>query len=500
MKRIISVILALGLAAASAGCGKKEEKSEQPSSIATNVTVTEAKCGDISNTVTYTGEIKSVSTVSVAPKVSGKIVAMNVEEGQYVNAGAVLFKIDDTDLRLQYNQAQASYNSARVGYENMKNSTTKQTEMQAKQAYENAQNAYDREKQLYDNNSDVKLAQTQLETARQAYESAKLNYDNNLVAAKNALVNAETAYNNTAALYNAQGATKVEYDAAKSAYENAAASLATLKSNQSLALENSRAAVTQAEESLKKVEVTAGAGLQSAELALKNAKETYELTVNVTNKANTKSAQAGMESAAAAMKMAENSVKNATVTAPISGYVSSKSVSVGEMAQAGMTAVTIHNTNYVDGEVHVTESVISRLSEGTPATVNVKSAGVENLGGTITSINQVKDAATGMYTVKVSIPNENGLLKTGMFADITLQTAVSQNVIFIPSEAVLQNGDERFVYISNGDTAEKRIITEGVTNGTSTEITSGINDGDLIIMKGKDYITEKNNKIKVVEN
>lgn len=500
MKKIVSIVLTAGILTSLAGCGKKQETTDEAAvSNATNVTVHTAEFGAITNSVTYTGEIKAASEVAVSPKVSGKVVSVNVEEGQYVSAGTVLFRIDDTDLNLQVQQAQASYNSAKVAYDNMKNSTTKQTTMQAKQAYENAKDAYERQKQLYDNNSDVKLAKTAVETASQAYETAKNNSENNLVAARNSLSTAQTNYENTAKLLEAGGATQIEFDNAKRNYENALANLETLEKNQKLSLENSKAALQQAEENLKTVEITAGASLNSAKLAYENAKEAYDLTVNVTNGANIKAAQASMETASAALKLAQNNLKEAQVKAPISGYVSSKSVNTGQMASAGMTAVTIHNTNSVDGEINVTESVISSLRVGTPANISVKSAGIENMAGTVSVLNQVKDASSGMYKVQINVPNPDNQLKTGMFADITLQTAEADGVLCIPSEAILQNDTDRFVYIAKGDTAEKRVITEGISNGELTEILSGIEEGEQVIVKGKDYISEKNNSIKIVE-
>lgn len=501
MKKVISIVLAAGILTSMAGCGKKKEMpNEGAASNATNVTVHTAEIGSITNTVTYTGEIKAASEVAVSPKVSGKVVSVYVEEGQYVNAGDVLFKIDDTDLKLSAEQAQAAYNSAKVAYDNTKNSTTKQSTMQAKQAYENAKDNYERQQQLYENNSNVKVAKTAVETASQAYETAKQNYENSLVAARNSLSTAQTNYENTAKLLEAGGATQIEFDNAKRNYENALASLETLEKNQNLSLENSKAALQQAEENLKTVEITASASLDSAKLAYENAKEAYELTVNVTNGASIKSAQAGVETASASLKLAQNNLKEAQVKAPISGYVSSKNINVGQMASAGMTAVTIHNTNSVDGEINVTESVISSLRLGTPASISVKSAGIENMAGTVSVLNQVKDAASGMYKVQVNIPNPDNQLKTGMFADITLQTAAVDDVICIPSESILQSDTERFVYIAKGENAEKRVITEGTSNGEFTEITNGVEEGDQVIIKGKDYITEKNTSIRIVED
>ena len=85
-----------------------------------------------------------------------------------------------------------------------------------------------------------------------------------------------------------------------------------------------------------------------------------------------------------------------------------------------------------------------------------------------------------------------------MFADISLVTREEKNIITIPAEAVMQSGDELYVYVAEGDTAKKVTVTTGISNDELTEITSGINEGDSVIVSGKEYISEKNNKIKIV--
>ncbi len=72
-----------------------------------------------------------------------------------------------------------------------------------------------------------------------------------------------------------------------------------------------------------------------------------------------------------------------------------------------------------------------------------------------------------------------------MFADISLVTREEKNIITIPAEAVMQSGDELYVYVAEGDTAKKVTVTTGISNDELTEITSGINEGDSVIVSGK---------------
>ena len=103
-----------------------------------------------------------------------------------------------------------------------------------------------------------------------------------------------------------------------------------------------------------------------------------------------------------------------------------------------------------------------------------------------------------MQSCRIKISNTGGKLKEGMFADISLVTREEKNIITIPAEAVMQSGDELYVYVAEGDTAKKVIVTTGISNDELTEITSGVNEGDSVIISGKEYISEKNSKIKIV--
>ena len=105
-----------------------------------------------------------------------------------------------------------------------------------------------------------------------------------------------------------------------------------------------------------------------------------------------------------------------------------------------------------------------------------------------------------MYTVKVSIPNSSGKVKVGMLADVMLVTEKVEDALVIPAESVMQSDDENYVYVANGNKAEKKVVETGVTDGKRIQIISGVEEGDEIIVDGKEYLSEKNNDIKITSN
>lgn len=492
------------------GCGKKPDATQAETGV--NVTVYKVKDSSIDSKVKYTGTLAACDSVSVTSKVSAKALVVSVEEGDFVKSGDVLARLDQTDLRLSYEQAHAAYNSAVAGYNSVVNSSTKQSTAQAQQAlvsaqssYDQAKTNYDRELTLYNSQSSVKLAEQRYNDAKAAYEREKSLYESNttLVSAQNAFNTAKDNYDRMAQLYEMGGISKLEFDNAKVAYDNAAAAYETAKTSSSAAMDNAYSNLVSAEENLKTTRTSASAALDAAkaaftnaENALANAKQNITLTANA-NAAAKETAAASVESARAAMNLAANSVKNATITAPISGYIAKCTATEGQMVAQGVECFVIKNTNILNAEINVTESVIPTINIGTKAFISVTSAKIDNLEGSVTLVNSVKNDQTGLYSVNIAINNDSGDLKAGMLADITLVTESLDGIIKIPSEALINKDNTYSVYIADGNKAKKVTVETGITDDEYTEITNGISSGDEVIVSGKDFLSEKNNEIKI---
>ncbi len=212
---------------------------------------------------------------------------------------------------------------------------------------------------------------------------------------------------------------------------------------------------------------------------------------------NAATEQAGLNGARASLDAAQNALDNTTLRAPISGYISSKNANPGQMVTPGVEVFSIKNTDSVDAQIYVTESIISKINFETKAIIEVSSA-EKTLEGVVTTASPTKNTQTGLYDVRITIENSDASLKDGMFADITLTLSDSADALVVPSESVFEDG-AKYVYIAENDTAKKVKVTTGITTDEFTEIVSGVKEGDKIIVSGKEYLSDKNNKIKIVE-
>lgn len=512
--RLTSILLSGALLVTAAGCSKSEDASGDADINYTNVTAAEAKTQRITATITNTGEVKPSAEVIVTPKVSGKVNEVYVDIGQYVNAGDVLFTIDDTDYRLQYNQAQASYNSAQANYNSTVGGTQKQSVSQAEQSltaaqseYDSALQNYDREKALYENNSNVVLAQSAVNDAKSARDRAYALYDTDvaLMSARNALENAKTAYEQTQRLFEMGAVSQTDLDNARMAFENADANFKAQESNAKTNLESADSAVLKAEENLRTASVNAAAAFDAAKTRLKNAeaglqtaKENYTLTVNVLNPERKATAQASVKSAKAALDIAKNTLDNASVKAPISGYVTLCNAVVGQNVAAGSSAVTLINADSMDIQLNLTEAVVTRVQPGDTVIIHVPAADIRGLGGTVAAVSPAKDAASGLFAVKINVPNSDGTLKGGMFADVEIITEEADDVLAVPTDTLIEEDDKTFVYRLEGETAVKTHVVTGIENEEYTEILSGLEEGEMVVKTGKEFLKQDQCPVKVI--
>ena len=101
-------------------------------------------------------------------------------------------------------------------------------------------------------------------------------------------------------------------------------------------------------------------------------------------------------------------------------------------------------------------------------------------------------------TVTVTVPAEVEGLLSGMFADVTFHTAVSESAVVVPSEAILTSSDRQYVFIVENDTAKRVDITTGLTGSGMTEVTSGLDAGEQLVTVGQQYLSD-GDAVRVVE-
>jgi HlyD family secretion protein len=242
-----------------------------------------------------------------------------------------------------------------------------------------------------------------------------------------------------------------------------------------------------------------------SEAAVDDAQKNYELAVNKqavaraqlgVARAKVVQAQAEVQRSRATLESAEEDLRYATITAPIDGVVLSRDVERGDavssilvMGSAATLVMTIGDTTQVYVKGKVDESDIGKVYLGQPARIRVESFKDKTFNGKVTKISPMgteKDNVT-TFEVRVSIDNPGGELKANMTANAEIIQEDHKNVLMIPEAAVIydekKNTSVDVPDPSAKDGKKKLAVSLGISNGSKTEVLSGLKEGDKVVLQ-----------------
>ncbi|WP_430885800.1 efflux RND transporter periplasmic adaptor subunit [Fusibacter sp. JL216-2] len=249
---------------------------------------------------------------------------------------------------------------------------------------------------------------------------------------------------------------------------------------------------------LQKNQADIGSSLSS--LSLESAKRSYERTKALYESGSVTQAQYdGASDMLAKAKldysMGSNSVsqmryqlKHMDIKAPISGVISMKMQNVGLAVNPGSPIYEIVDINDVIVEAGVTEGDINRLAKEQVVSVDLPAANLI-VDGTVEGVGPVQQQG-GTYPVRVRIANEEGLIKPGMYAELSIETEKPKNVLAVPKIAVLHENGRDYVFVAEGEKAVKKEIQKGLAFETYFEVLSGLEDGEKIVVSGQAYLDD----------
>ena len=224
------------------------------------------------------------------------------------------------------------------------------------------------------------------------------------------------------------------------------------------------------------------------------------------NSENTyKQAHAAVAQAQAAVNRAKVNLGFCTITATVSGIIGEIPVRIGDQVSP-MTQLTMLSGNTtMYAEFSVTESIVeSMVQEGMnasdvekyinqlpDATFIMKNGTEYPHKGRVVSLTGVVNASTGSLTSKVSFPNPDGHLYSGIQGTVVMNFA-EKGVIVIPQYSVVRLQDKAQVYKVQADSTATAVdvTMEDAGNGQDFIITSGLNPGDRIVTTGANNVVE----------
>ena len=261
----------------------------------------------------------------------------------------------------------------------------------------------------------------------------------------------------------------------------------------------------------------AQANLQAALAQENSAKLEYESNKNLFDKKivssymlnnsenSYKQAQASVAQARAAVNRAKVNLGFCTITANVSGVIGEIPVRTGDQVSPAIQLTILSGNTTMYAEFSVTESIVEAMVQNSmkaadvekyisnlpPATFVMKNGTEYPHQGRVTSLTGVVNAATGSLTAKVSFPNPDGHLYSGIQGTVVMNFA-EKDVIVVPQNAVVRLQDKSQVYKVQADSTATavEVTTEDAGNGKDFVILSGLNAGDKIVTVGANNVTE----------
>jgi len=169
---------------------------------------------------------------------------------------------------------------------------------------------------------------------------------------------------------------------------------------------------------------------------------------------------------------------------PITGIINHLYLDVGEYADLGKPIADIVNIDRIKINVRVPELDVRYVHKGQMTPVKIDAFADRSLIGTVEFVAFKADSATKTFLVRSVIDNPDHAIRPGMIGRVAFVRRLIPDAIAAPLFAIIDKGGERLVYVEKDGVAESRVITIGVIVGDRVQITSGLNFGDHLIVKG----------------
>lgn len=202
-------------------------------------------------------------------------------------------------------------------------------------------------------------------------------------------------------------------------------------------------------------------------------------------------AQNALRSAQSAEAIARRTLGDATLTAPISGYVSKKYADAGQVVAPAVPVIKIVTIDPVKVNISVSENEIANIALGDTASISVGSLGNARFTGKVSERGVSAQPLSRSYQVKVEVPNSDHKMLPGMICDVQIVSGPTKMGIVLPSQAVLLDANnQNFVWVAYKGKAMKRVVdVDGLVDG-GVIIGAGLTAGDSIIVSGQQKVSE----------
>jgi membrane fusion protein (multidrug efflux system) len=232
------------------------------------------------------------------------------------------------------------------------------------------------------------------------------------------------------------------------------------------------------------------AAVQQAEGEYEVAKADFERVNNLFNK-NIESTKK-LDESKGRLKIAEGrltaakaNLEKANIKAPFDGTIGIINVSPGAFVQGATELVTVVDNTAVKVIFKIPEKNIHDVGVGQVAEIKVGALKKQIFNGTVEAVDARIDMESHSLQVKASIPNPDGLLREGLFADVSLIVGEKGNAISVDESAVDRLGEREFVWVVARGRADRRPVLTGTRENGKVEIVAGLQPNEIVVTSGQ---------------
>ncbi len=459
----------------------------------------------IRSTLTYSGTIYSNQQVGVAPRIAGQVTQLLVGVGASVRTGEILATLDVGTLPAQVSQGQASVASAQARLALVLAGARVTDVSSARAALEAA--AAKLAQLLKPSASDLAAQDSAVATAKAAADNGVstiantkatlLGYIYIVCSQPGPIVSGVPCNNFTLPL--SQDVT----DSISSVLQTGVGQIGSPTSANGTALLSANAAYVTALNShvaLRQALVAAQAkrdvlvaptpsDVAAQQSAVEAARNTLDSKTTPYTNADIEAARAALALALASLAASQASLDQTALRAPFDGVIAQQNLEVGAWASPTSSAFLLTGLA-VEVRLKVEESRVGLLSPGLDAEMTLMAFPGRTFPAKVSSVAPVGDTRGQTFDVKVVAEGTDGLLRQGMFAQVSIVTARKAAATAVPVDAIVERQGKPVVFVLKDGKASQRTVQRGITNTTTTEVVSGLTVGDEIVVVGQNIVRD----------
>jgi len=225
----------------------------------------------------------------------------------------------------------------------------------------------------------------------------------------------------------------------------------------------------------------AEAALSESRSQFNRSRELY--TTQALSEAQLEQIEATLKANDARVAFARSRLSDTVITAPFSGRVGLRRVSVGSLIDPGTVITTLDDTSTIKLDFTIPETLLASVGTGLDIVARSVAWPGEEFAGRVASVDSRVDPTTRSVTVRALLPNDRGMLKPGMFLTVKLTRGAS-NALLVPEQSLVPEQGNVYVFVVRDGRAEKRQVRTGQRRVGEVQILAGLAAGEQVVTEG----------------